>query len=130
MKKWIRIVFLKVTESSFFCTCGSLVDVDTCRNLPPGLWWVTAMSVAKLFTPLASFSSADSFSNETSLSTSKSAEANNRKSGLHATRTFYTMYKNQIAWWYIRTAISQDVQTWFSVQLAFVKFLSKIRRNF
>ena len=29
-----------------------------------------------------------------------------------------------------RTTISQDVQTWFSVQLAFAKFLSKIKENF
>ena len=29
-----------------------------------------------------------------------------------------------------RTTVSQDVQTWFSVQLAFVKFLSKIKGNF
>ena len=28
-----------------------------------------------------------------------------------------------------RTTISQDVQTWFSVQLAFSKFLSKIKGN-
>ena len=29
-----------------------------------------------------------------------------------------------------RTTISQDVQTQFSVQLAFAKFLSKIKGNF
>ena len=29
-----------------------------------------------------------------------------------------------------RTTISQDVQTWFHVQLAFAKFLSKIKGNF
>ena len=29
-----------------------------------------------------------------------------------------------------RTTVSQDVQTWFSVQLAFAKFLSKIKGNF
>ena len=29
-----------------------------------------------------------------------------------------------------RTTISQDMQTWFSVQLAFAKFLSKIKGNF
>ena len=29
-----------------------------------------------------------------------------------------------------RTTVSQDVQTWFSVQLAFAKFLSKIMGNF
>ena len=29
-----------------------------------------------------------------------------------------------------RTTVSQDVQTWYSVQLAFAKFLSKIKENF
>ena len=29
-----------------------------------------------------------------------------------------------------RTTLSQDVQTWSSVQLAFAKFLSKIKENF
>ena len=29
-----------------------------------------------------------------------------------------------------RTTVSQDVQTWFPVQLAFAKFLSKIKGNF
>ena len=29
-----------------------------------------------------------------------------------------------------RTTISEDVQTWFSVQLAFAKFLSRIKGNF
>ena len=29
-----------------------------------------------------------------------------------------------------RTTVSQDVQTWFSVHLAFAKFLSKIKKFF
>ena len=29
-----------------------------------------------------------------------------------------------------RTIVSQDVQTWFSVQLTFAKFLPKIKGNF
>ena len=29
-----------------------------------------------------------------------------------------------------KTTVSQDVQTWFSVQLAFAKFLSKIKEKF
>ena len=30
----------------------------------------------------------------------------------------------------LRTTVSQDVQTWFFVQLDFAKFLSKINENF
>ena len=45
--------------------------------------------------------------------------------------TYKKMYIYKIIYVYIpRTTLSQDVQTRFSVQLAFAKFLSKIKGNF
>ena len=47
-------------------------------------------------------------------------------------QTWYFAYKTEFIIWIdlSRTTVSQDVQTWFSVQLPFAKFLSKIKGNF
>ena len=49
---------------------------------------------------------------------------------LHAFAHCKAYQANCLVLYRARTTVSQDVQTWFSVQLAFAKFLSKIRGNF